>query len=162
MRFILLFLSLLDGRSHLHPLVSHRKQLHHGSAQSSSFVQDGLSFMEPLSLFRWVVRALLGFVVYVMSQFPARFNVTVDPDVFIRSITIQVNGQMVSSERWSEAPRVVPWDADTAVLGRSNLGRVDGACRWAEYCQDMLEYVPSLHGGMCAPLSSPCVYLARL
>jgi hypothetical protein len=57
-----------------------------------------------LSLVTFIVRSLLLLVHYFLLQLPSRYQVRIDPDLFLQSITMLLDGKRINTGPWDFAP----------------------------------------------------------
>ncbi|KAJ7237551.1 hypothetical protein B0H12DRAFT_958244, partial [Mycena haematopus] len=74
------------------------------SCERASFVREGVLMMSQEALVTFIIRSLLLLCYYFLLQLPARYKVRLDPDIFLQSITMQVDGQRVNTGPWEFAP----------------------------------------------------------
>lgn len=72
---------------------------------AASIIEDGLSIMEPISLFVFAVRGILLFMAWVLGRLPSSFQVEVDFPKIIEAITMAgPDGSRINSGAWQEVP----------------------------------------------------------
>ncbi|KAI0091806.1 hypothetical protein BDY19DRAFT_991480 [Irpex rosettiformis] len=71
---------------------------------SCHYAGDGWVTMEPESLFNWMARGLLQQGHFAFRQLPSSFKVNIDPELFLKTFTMESNGVRVEAEPWELAP----------------------------------------------------------
>lgn len=64
--------------------------------------------MDPLSQVRFFARALLNVNLYFLRQLPPEFQVQLERDEFLRSITTLIDDKRVSTGNWPLGPGFAP------------------------------------------------------
>jgi hypothetical protein len=70
----------------------------------ASFVREGVLMMCQRSLVAFIVRSLLLVCFYFLLQLPSKYQVRIDPDLFLQSITMKIAGRRVNTGPWEFAP----------------------------------------------------------
>lgn len=77
--------------------------------EHTSFARDGLTMMEDRSLFLFTVRSIVMFVIWSLCQLPRSWNIDVDVDLLIKSITMQRGDERIDAGVWLEAPTMAQY-----------------------------------------------------
>ena len=128
----------------------------------ASFVREGVLMMCPKSLVTFLVRSLLLLVYYFLLQLPKRYQVRLDPDLFLRSITMEIDGKRVNTGPWEFAPgHRLPEDqreswihtvscSDDEMVDQDHV-RSRAWERWDAWCAVVATHIPSI--GSRGPLA---------
>ncbi|KAJ7226513.1 hypothetical protein B0H12DRAFT_1328701 [Mycena haematopus] len=125
------------------------------SCQRASFVREGVLMMSQEALVTFIIRSLLLLCYYFLLQLPARYKVRLDPDIFLQSITMQVDGQRVNTGPWEFAPghrlpehRRTAWvytvDCPDADMVDQDQVRSDAWARWDAWTAVVATHIPSV------------------
>ncbi|KAI0084504.1 hypothetical protein BDY19DRAFT_997720 [Irpex rosettiformis] len=71
---------------------------------SCHYAGDSWVTMEPHSLVNWMARGLLQQGHFAFRQLPASFKVEIDPSLFLKAFSMEVDGVRVQAEDWLLAP----------------------------------------------------------
>ena len=74
-------------------------------SQRSNYAHDGQVVMEPRALFQFYARGLLQMNNLFLAQLPSSFGIQVDPEAFLRSISMTTPEGTFTADNWTEAPR---------------------------------------------------------
>jgi hypothetical protein len=71
----------------------------------ANWAQDGHVLMQPFSHFNFFIRGLLQLSSYLVQQLPARYKISINPDLFLSAFTMENDaGERVSATSWTGAP----------------------------------------------------------
>ena len=70
----------------------------------SNLAMDGMAIMEPLPHFDWYCRVLLMLSRYLLRQLPSTFDIEVDANAFLQSMSFVDNGERIPASSWDMAP----------------------------------------------------------
>lgn len=124
--------------------------------------------MEDRSLFLFTVRSIVMFVIWSMCQLPRSWNIHVDVDLLLKSITMERCGERVDAGTWPEAPTMAqyhqtageeaPRSADPDLTPTHLRSERSGSVcrvaiheRWAEHTVAMARYMPHAYTTAKAP-----------
>ncbi|KAJ6576001.1 hypothetical protein DFH09DRAFT_1078357 [Mycena vulgaris] len=122
------------------------------STTRSSFIQEGLGMMTPVSVLTFVVRYLLLLMFYILQQLPRDLNVQFDPDLIIQAITYEAEGgKRMNVGPWDMAPghrrqSSVPWNYESADGLRVSQDEIRSAAwvEWQKYEDHVVSHIPYL------------------
>ena len=89
---------------HFIPFFLHRSSTSTPPGTSASISYDGHAIMQPESIFLFAVRGIIMFMIYALSQLPLSWQIRVDVDKVIESITMQKKDERFNAGPWPEAP----------------------------------------------------------
>ena len=70
----------------------------------SNIATDGPVTMDPQSHFEFFTRALLLLVIFLLRQLPSRYNVAIDSQMFLDSMSMHVGDSEMRGRPWRLAP----------------------------------------------------------
>ncbi|KAJ7681807.1 hypothetical protein B0H14DRAFT_3535517 [Mycena olivaceomarginata] len=130
-----------------------------GSCDRASFVHEGVLMMCQRSLVTFIVRSLLLMCYYFLLQLPARYQIRLDPDLFLQSITMVLDNRRVNTGAWDFAPgHRLPANMRAAWVGTVDCPddqmidqdqvRSDAWARWDEWVAKASAHIPCVgrHG----------------
>ena len=88
----------------------------------ANLAMDGMAIMEPRPHFDWYCRAMLLVNRYLLRQLPISYDVEVDTEAFLKSMSFKLNDTRVGASPWALAPpNSVHRLADQGVTGMFNM-----------------------------------------
>ncbi|KAJ7219899.1 hypothetical protein B0H12DRAFT_1078499 [Mycena haematopus] len=116
------------------------------SCERASFVREGVLMMSQEALVTFIIRSLLLLCYYFLLQLPARYKVRLDPDIFLQSITMQVDGQRVNTGPWEFAPghAFLSIDGRHGYMVDQDQVRSDAWARWDAWTAVVATHIPSV------------------
>ncbi|KAJ7470041.1 hypothetical protein B0H11DRAFT_2237846 [Mycena galericulata] len=121
--------------------------------ERASFVREGVLMMCQRALVTFVVRSLLLLCYYFLLQLPSRYRIRIDPDIFIQSITMQLDGKRINTGPWEFAPghRIPnrgPWvdgvDCPDDAMVNQDVLRSAAWARWDAWVALVATHTPSV------------------
>ena len=74
------------------------------SSNAANMAMDAVSFMHPYRHFQWICRSLLMLNRSILRQLPKEYCVSFDADQFLSSMTMELDGERRTLDKWLLAP----------------------------------------------------------
>ena len=74
------------------------------SSNAANMAMDAVSFMHPYRHFQWICRSLLMLNRSILRQLLKEYRVSVDADQFLSSMTMELDGERRTLDKWLLAP----------------------------------------------------------